>query len=179
VKAFLLRQGLYVLGLTAVWVMLWDRVSVANIASGVLVAVVLLVVFPTRRQTGQVGATVIRPLAIARLLGYVAVQLVVSNWLVAREIVSRRSHIRTGIVACRLHTTSPNLITLISSILEISPGTMTVELRAEPPTLYLHVLMLRDVLDARRSVAHLESLVLRAFGTASDVIDPVHPEVGA
>lgn len=177
--ARMVRQGLYVLALSVVWVMLWDRVSVANIASGVLVAIVVLLVFPTLRHSEHVAAPVIRPLALARLVGYVAVQLAVSNWLVAREIVSRTSHIRTGIVACRLHTSSPNLITLISNILAVSPGTMSVELRAEPPTLYLHVLMLHDVLDARRSVAHLESLVLRAFGTASDMIDPLHPEVEA
>ena len=117
----------------------------------------------------------IRPLAALHLLGYVAWQLVVSNLLVAREIVARRSRIRTGIIACRLHTTSPGLITLIADIIEISPGTMTVETRAEPPTLYLHMLMLHDPLHARHQVAHIEKLVLRAFGTDDDV--PDHVEV--
>ena len=49
---------------------------------------------------------------------------------------------------------------------------MTVDVRAEPPTLYVHVLMLRDVIAARREVAHLEHLLLRAFGTEQDRIGP-------
>ncbi len=170
-KATLVRQGLYVAGLTVVWLMLWDRVSIANTVAGILVACLVLLVFPTKRRSRErkERPTVIRPFAVLRLLGYVVWQIAVSNLLVAKEIVARRSQIRTGIIACRLHTTSPGLITLIADIIEISPGTMTVDTRAEPPTLYLHVLMLHDPLHARHQVAHLEQLVLRAFGTDEDV----------
>lgn len=167
------RRLLYVAALTVVWLMLWDRITIANAAAGVVVACVVLVVFPTARRVHGARPAVIRPLATLRLIGYVAVQLVVSNWLVAREILTRRSQIRTGIVACRLHTDAPGLVTLIANLVALSPGTMTVDARAEPPTLYVHVLMLRDVVSARREVAHLEQLVLRAFGTDADTIDPL------
>lgn len=175
-KATLIRQGIYVIGLTIVWLLLWDRFTVANTVAGLLVGALVLWVFPTKRRnrSSQEHPTVIRPIAVLRLLGYVFWQLVVSNLLVAREIVARRSRIRTGIIACRLHTTSPGLITLIADIIEISPGTMTVETRAEPPTIYLHVLMLHDTLHARHQLAHLERLVLAAFGTEGDV--PGHVE---
>ena len=84
-------------------------------------------------------------------------------------MVAPRQRIRTGIIACRLRTTSPGMITLIADILEISPGTMIVDARSEPPTLYVHFLMLREPLEARHEVAHLERLVLRAFGADTDV----------
>lgn len=169
----LIRRGLYVVGLTLVWLMLWDTFSVANAASGVLVACLVLIVFPTKEREERTAphATVIRPFAVLRLVLYVAGQLVVSNALVAREIVARRSRIRTGIVACRLQTSTPGMITLIANLIEISPGTMTVEVRAEPPTIYVHMLMLRELLEARASVAHLERLVLDAFGTDADRLD--------
>ena len=171
-KASLGRRLLYVAALTAVWLMLWDRITLPNAAAGVVVACVVLVVFPTARRVREARPAVIRPLAVLRLAGYIAVQLVISNWLVAREILARRSRIRTGIVACRLHTDAPGLITMLANIVALSPGTMTVDVRAEPPTLYVHVLMLRDVIAARREVAHLEHLVLRAFGTEQDRIGP-------
>jgi multicomponent Na+:H+ antiporter subunit E len=166
------RRLLYVGALTVVWLMLWDRITIANAVSGIAVACLVLVVFPTARLARAARPTVIRPLACARLAVHVATQLVVSNWLVAREILSRRSHIRTGVVACPLHTGSAGLITLLANIVALSPGTMTVDVRAEPPTLYVHVLMLRDVAAARGEVARLEQLLLRAFGSESDRIDP-------
>lgn len=174
-KAMLMRQGLYVVALTVVWTMLWDRISVANIAGGVVVSCVLLAVFPTawRAHEKRRHAPVVRPLAVARLCGYVAWQLVVSNWMVARQIVRRRADVRTGIVGCRLHTSSVPLTTLIANILSLSPGTMTVDVRSQPSTIYVHVLVLRNVLEVRRSVAHLERLVLLAFASDGDVIDPI------
>lgn len=165
------RRVLSIAALTVVWLMLWDRISVANAASGVVVAIVVLTVFPTARRVRDAHPIVIRPLPTIRLFGYIAKQLVISNVLVAREIVTRSSRIRTGIVACRMHTDSPGLVTLIANILQISPGTMTVDVHAEPATIYVHVLMLRDVVSARRAVAHLEKLVLAAFGTDADYID--------
>jgi len=166
------RRLLYVAGLTIVWLMLWDRMTIANAVAGVLVATLVLIVFPTARRVSEARPAVIRPFAVLRLFGYLFVQLIVSNWLVARQIVARRAHIRTGIVACRLHTDTPGLIALLASIVELSPGMMTVDTRAEPPTLYVHVLVLDDVLAARRDVAHLERHVLRAFGTDDDLVEP-------
>jgi multicomponent Na+:H+ antiporter subunit E len=166
------RRLLYVATLTVVWLMLWDRITVANAVSGVAVAVLVLVVFPTARLIRQARPPAFRPFAALRLASYVAGQLVVSNWLVAREILSRRSHISTGIVACPLHTESAGLITLLANIVALSPGTMTVDVRAEPPTLYVHVLMLRDVGAAKGEVARLEQLILRAFASQPDRTDP-------
>lgn len=171
-RASIGRRVLYIAALTAVWLMLWDRITVANALSGVAVACLVLAVFPTARVVRNARPAVFRPVATVRLAGFVAAQLVVSNWLVAREILSRRSHIRTGILACPLHTESHGLITLLANIVAVSPGTMTVDVRAEPPTLYVHVLMLRDVAAAKSEVARLEQLLLRAFGTESDRIDP-------
>ncbi len=170
-KASLVRRVVYVATLTVVWLMLWDRITVANTVAGVLVASLVLVVFPTARRADATRPIVVRPFAVARLAGYVAKQLVVSNWLVAREIVGRHSHIKTGIVAVPLRTDAPGIVTLLANIVALAPGTMAVEARSEPPTLYVHVLMLRDVQAAKREVAHLEGLLLRAFATEADRLE--------
>jgi multicomponent Na+:H+ antiporter subunit E len=171
VRAPFTRPLVYVATLTAVWLMLWDQITIANAVAGIVVGCLVLIVFPTERRVGTGRPVIVRPLAVVRLAGYVVVQLVVSNWLVAREILGRRSHIRTGIVAVPLRTNAPGMVTLLANIVALSPGTMTVEARAEPPTLYVHVLMLRDVQAAKREVAHLEHLLRRAFDPDADRIE--------
>lgn len=173
--------------LVALWLFLWGDASVANVASGVVVAVVLIVVFPQARSGGD-GPFVVRPWALLRFVGYFAYELCYSNLLIAREIVSRRSHIRTGVIACPLRQGSDGIVTLLANVLALSPGTMMVEVLdaptgprtpsstgagaeggepegAPPPTLYVHALLLYDVERVRGDVARLEAFVIRAFGS--------------
>ena len=59
---------------------------------------------------------------------------------------------------------SDELLTLITNLLALSPGTMPVELRHDPTVLYVHVLHLRDVEDVRDEIRRLTDLAVRAFG---------------
>lgn len=176
------RYGFYATGLAVAWVMLWDRVSAANIVGGLLVAGVLLVIFPLR-QVGEDEYVVLHPVAFGRLAASVLGQLVVSNLLVAREVISPSSELLTGIVACPMHTSSPKLLSTVANILALSPGTMAVDATstsrsdrgtqaANPPaTLYVHVLKRTDIGDVRRKVARLERQVVDAFGSARDRLE--------
>ncbi len=155
--------------LVVLWLLLWGDVSVANLVSGVVVAAVLLVVFPAAPSGGR---HVARPLALAHLAAYFAYKLVTSTLLVAREVVSPRSRIRTGIVACPLRVDTDGLVTVVVNLIALSPGTMPVDVHDDPPTLYVHVLLLHDVQQVRDQVARLEELVVRAFGSARAVASP-------
>jgi multicomponent Na+:H+ antiporter subunit E len=146
-----IRYAAYACGLAVAWVMLWDRVSIANVLGGLLVAGVLLVVFPLR----PVGEAV---------LG----DLVVSNVLVARTIISRHHRLRTGVVACPMRSDSPKVLSTVANIIALSPGMMAVDATAGPPTLYVHVLLLNRQTDVRRRVARLEALVIDAVGSGAD-----------
>ncbi len=154
--------------LTILWVLLWGELSLANVLSGAAVAALLMIVFPTGRRAAPRWARV-RPLAFARLVGHVAAQLAVSNAVVTREILSRGSRVRTAVVACRLRSGSESTITMVANIVALSPGMMAVDVRPDPPTVYIHVLHFRDVVDTRRRIAHLEKLVIRAIGTAEEL----------
>lgn len=148
--------------LVAIWLLAWGDISVANVASGVVVAVILLVAFPPHRQapSGQR----ISPVGAARLVLYVLAQLVPSNVLVAREIVSRRSRIRTGVLAYPLQHPSEEVVSLMAHVIALTPGTMTVEATRDPTVIYVHFLLLEDLDQARRTVARLERLALAALG---------------
>ena len=155
--------------LVVFWLLAWGEVSVANVASGVVVAAVLLVAFPPHRRT-EAGPKV-SPLGAARLVLYVLGQLVPSNVLVTREILSRRSRIRTGVLAYTLQHPSEEVLTLMAHVIALTPGTMTVEATREPAVLYVHFLLLEDVDRARRTVARLERLAAAALGRHDVVSD--------
>ena len=84
----------------------------------------LLVAFPAYH--GKVRPR-ISLLGAVRLVLYVLGQLVPSNVLVAQQVVSRRSCIRTGVLAYRLDHPSDAVVTLMAHVIALTPGTMTVE----------------------------------------------------
>jgi multicomponent Na+:H+ antiporter subunit E len=94
-----------------------------------------------------------------------------SNVELTREVLSRQSRIRTAVVGVPLPGCSDELLTLITNLLALSPGTMPIELRHDPIVLYVHVLHLTDIEEVRRQIVHLADLTVRAFGTADAVAD--------
>jgi multicomponent Na+:H+ antiporter subunit E len=160
-----LRQGVLIV---AVWVLLWDRFSLANLLSGAAVAALLLVLFPSsRRETS--GHAAIRPLAVLRLGLYLVRTLVAANLTVAREALRPRPHTHTGVVAVPVPSSSEGILTFIANVTALSPGTMTVAVDLDPPTIYLHILDLHDVDQVRASIATLEDLTVRAFGSRTAI----------
>jgi len=153
----------YVLGLAAVWVLLWGTPSPANVLGGLAVGLVLLVVLatpPTARRW-----PLVRPLALARLVGYVLISAVRSNVLLTRQILTPRRRIPAAVIGVPLPVCSDELVTLISNLLAVTPGTLPLELRDEPRQLFVHVLQLEPLEDARRGVYELTVRCIRAFGS--------------
>jgi multicomponent Na+:H+ antiporter subunit E len=148
--------------LLAVWLLAWGEVTTANVVTGLAVIGLLLVAFPLERPAAHGGR--FRPVAVARLVGYVLRNLVVSNVLVGRQILSRRARIHTGVITYELDCGRDLVITLVANIIALTPGTMTVEANRHPATLLVHFLLLDDVESARQSIAHLEQLVVAAVG---------------
>ena len=72
-------------------------------------------------------------------------------------------------VGVRLPECSDELITLITNLLALTPGTMPLELVEAPRTLYVHALHLDDPAATRRQIRRLTSLAVRSFGSDEDV----------
>ena len=165
-----MRMWGYVVALAVIWVLLWGSASPANMLSGLAVGVVLTLLVPgLRRRTDEHHA--FRPLGVARLVGHMLVVTVRSNVDLTREVLSRQSQIRTAIVGVPLPGCSDELLTLISNLLAISPGTMPLDLRYDPTVLYVHVLHLTDIEDFRREILHLADLTVQAFGSDRALAD--------
>jgi multicomponent Na+:H+ antiporter subunit E len=151
--------------LLVVWLALWGTVTPANVIGGVAIAAAVQLIPLPARDMGFA----FRPLRVLHFVAYFAGELVRASLVVAREVATPRNRIRTGVVAVPLRGASDALVTLVAAAVTLTPGTLTLEARRDPPTLYVHVLHLDDVESVRRSIRRTEVLAVRAFGSPEAV----------
>lgn len=148
--------------LVALWLALWGTITPANVVSGLVVAVLVQRLPDPHHVTGRLH---VRPLAALHFAGWFAYKVVEASLVVAREVVTRQDNIRTGIVEVPLVGASDGMVTLVSNAVGMIPGTLTLEVESDPPTLFIHVLHLHDIDSVRAEVHRLEELAIRAFGS--------------
>lgn len=153
------------LWLVAVWLMLWSDLSIANTLSGVVVALAIVALFGTWHR----GHVVIRPWHATKFVLYFLAKLVESSVVVVRAVLTPASRVYTGIVAVPLRVDTDAVVTLVADVISLTPGTLTLEVRRDPPTLYVHALDVRNVEAMQADVRRLEDLAVRAFGPAEAV----------
>ena len=163
---------LLVLWLVVAWVALWREVTVANAVSGLLVAGLVVWLFPPAQES-PVG---VRPLALVRFVVATAVSIVRANLVVAWEVVTPSNRINEGVVAVELASNNPVVVTLVSHAIILAPGTMVIDIdrgsEGLPTMLYVHVLHLRSVERVRRDVLELEALALAAVSGRNEPASP-------
>lgn len=165
-----MMRAVRVLWLTCIWLVLWGDASPANVLSGLVASSAVVLLFgPGRGSSG--GRVVVRPVRAAHFAAHFLRSLVASSLVVARTVVAPRDRIRTGIVAVPLQGCSDGVATLIADAITLTPGTLTLEVRRNPLTLYVHALDVRDVEQVRAEVRTLEVLAVRAFGTADAIAE--------
>lgn len=148
------------------WCALWGEFTVAKVVSGTVVAVglVLLVRLPATAGA-RVGPGRIRPLRALWFLLYFLVQVVRSNVVLARDIVTPGDATEPGIIGVPLHHCSDALVTLVANAFTLTPGSLTIEVSRHPTVIYVHVLYLHDPEAVRADLLRFAELAVRAFGT--------------
>ena len=114
-----MRTILFVLALDFIWVLLWGSASAANVLSGLVVGFAIVLAVPGLIGRGGRRWPPVRPLAVLRLVGHVIISTVASNVVLTREVLSRGSQIRTGVVGVPLPGCSDELVTLITDLLAL------------------------------------------------------------
>jgi len=164
---------LTVVWLTAVWVLLWGDISLANVVNGVVLAVAVTMVTPLPRVSG-LGA--FRPLAVAVLVGRFAVD-VVRGALEVSLVALRRRPPRSAVIKVQLRSHADIVLATTAGLSTLIPGSVVVEVHRLSGVLYLHVLDIPRTdpdagLDAvRRAVIAQEERLMRAFSTDAELAD--------
>ncbi|MEV6812635.1 Na+/H+ antiporter subunit E [Micromonospora sp. NPDC051296] len=164
--------------LVAVWVLLWGTLSWANVISGLVVAAVLLAVFPLPPVT---FAGRIHPLPLLRFALRFLLDLVVASAQIA-WLALRVGHTpRSAIIAVQLRVNTDLNLTLTAESLSLVPGSLILEADRSTGTLFIHVInvdSLAEVEQFRRGVLDLEARIIAAIGSADEqrrVREGAHP----
>lgn len=150
--------------LTVLWVALWGDLSIANVVSGSLLGVLVLVVFPLPPLQMAVR---IRPIWLAWLALRFLWDVVVASVHVTRLTLDPRGVPKNSVVEVALRTPSDFVLTVVAEMTSLVPGSIVVEARRSSHTLFLHVLDTPDrraADDMRERTLDLEQRVVRAFG---------------
>ncbi|HSL57559.1 MAG TPA: Na+/H+ antiporter subunit E [Acidimicrobiales bacterium] len=149
--------------LAVVWVALWSDLSVANVLSGVLIAVVVFTVFPLRRLPHE-GA--FRPLKVIGFGIRFVLAVIRASFEVAWEVVTPRNRDSEGIVEMPLAPgCSDTVLAFLADAIGLTPGTVVVDVADDRRAFWVHVLHLDDPDRVRADLLRLQAGLVEAFGS--------------
>ena len=138
-----LPSPLLSLGLLLTWLLLNQSLEAAHWLLGAALAIVAPLLARQLQPHGQ--ARIRRPLALLRLLGFSAIEILRSCFNVSQIILLRRSaDVNSQFIRVPLDLRSPHGLALLSCLINSTPGTVWVDLLPDSHELLLHVFDLHD-----------------------------------
>jgi multicomponent Na+:H+ antiporter subunit E len=92
-----------------------------------------------------------RTVHAVRLAAFFGWELLLANFRVAADVL-RGNRIEPAVVAIPLDVTSDGEILLLSMLINITPGSVTIDLSDDRRTLYVHVMHMKTADDTRREI---------------------------
>lgn len=164
------------LWLTVIWVALWGEISFMTVVGGLIVSVLSCLIFPLPPLRLDVW---VRPLPLVWLVVRFGWDVLVSSVQVAWVVLRPGRHpLRNAVVEVNLRTPSDFVMTVVSEMTCLIPGSLVIEARRSTHTLFLHVLDVKDLDDVerfRQSVLDQEARLVRALGRYVDHLDETPP----
>ncbi|MDY7087953.1 MAG: Na+/H+ antiporter subunit E [Actinomycetota bacterium] len=155
-------------GLTVIWMFLWGSFTPLTFTGGLIVAVIVLIVFPLPPVT---HAGRVRPYGLLRFAVRFLRDLVVASAQVAL-LAFRIGHVpRSAIISVSLRRPSDMSLTLTAEALSLVPGSLIVDVDRRRGILYVHVLGVSSPEEADRfrdGVLDLEGRIIEAFGARAE-----------
>ena len=136
--------------LALAWAALQGEITLANLLVGYVIGYLILALLA---KGGVLPATLAsRTVRAAGLAGFFVRELVVANLRVASDVLGSAARIRPAVVAIPLDVTSDGEILLLSMLINITPGSVTIDLSDDRRTLYVHVMHMRSAEESRRDI---------------------------
>jgi multicomponent Na+:H+ antiporter subunit E len=154
--------------LVLVWILLWGNISAANILSGLAIAllITLLLPMPVVPVEGR-----LHPVSFVKLLIVVGWYLVLSSLQVAWLAIKPGPPPLSAVLRVRLAVKSDLVLALAVNAINLTPGTLVLEIDRDRRLLYVHVLGVGAsgaVNRFYRETAQLERLLIAAFERETD-----------
>jgi len=79
-------------------------------------------------------------------------ELLKANIRVAKDILTPKDYMTPGLIRLPLDAKSDIEITLLASIISLTPGTLTIDVSADKKAMYIHAMYISDADDFRREI---------------------------
>jgi multicomponent Na+:H+ antiporter subunit E len=136
--------------LALAWAALQGEISLANLAVGYVLGGIILMLLA---KGGVVPAQITsRATHAAGLAGFFIWELLLANIRVAADVLKPQTSIQPAVLAIPLDLTSDEGILLLSMLINITPGSVTIDLSDDRRTLYVHVMHMTSADASRREI---------------------------
>ena len=146
----LLPHPVFTFVILVLWLVVSNSISPGALILGALLGVLLPLY---SRNFWPYHPRVRSPLRLLRLFGMVLFDIIVANFNAAKLILGPRRALHPAFVTVPLDLTDPVAITMFTSFISLTPGTVSAELSPDRRTLLVHSL---DVDDPERLIRHLK-----------------------
>jgi len=134
--------------LALAWAGMTENFAPANLAIGFVLG--LLVLFFARRVVGTPNY-LIKIRQVVGLHLFMIWELILANLRVAYEVLTPNYNMRPGVIAVPLDAKTDAEITLLASLITLTPGTLSLDVAADRSALYVHVMYIdNDDIEAFR-----------------------------
>lgn len=163
-----LSQWPMIVGLTFLWVALWQDFTPGTIVLGVVFSLLVMLIFPlppvpfTDRFNVYHSCTFVL---------YFLWKITVATWQVASKSISPGPDVINSVVAVKLRTQDDLLMTLIGHVYALIPGSLVIDVDRPSSTLFLHVIDIPGEQAAeafRVDSLDIEARMIRGFGSKRD-----------
>jgi len=149
--------------LMLVWILLWGTVSAANVLSGLAIALIitLLLPLPPVPIEGR-----LHPISLLGLIGLVGWYLLQSSWQLAVLAVKPGPPPLSAVLRAHMAIKSDLVLALAANIINLTPGTIVLEIDQVRRMLYVHVIDVgseRAVNRFYRQISQIERLLVASF----------------
>ena len=135
--------------LTLAWLALTGKFTATNFVIGFALA------FPVVWLSQRGEATFFYLIKIRRIAGFAAFfiwDLLKANLRVAHDVLTPRHHMRPGVIAVPLELESEMEILVLTTLITLTPGTLSLDVSSDRRTLYIHAMYIDDPETFRREI---------------------------
>ena len=136
--------------LALAWAALQGEISLLNLTTGWMIGYIILALLA---KGGVMPSTLAkRTIRAIGLAAFFVRELLLANLRVALDVLRPGHRIEPAVVAIPLDVTSDGEILLLSMLINITPGSVTIDLSDDRRTLYVHVMHMKSADESRREI---------------------------
>jgi multicomponent Na+:H+ antiporter subunit E len=136
--------------LALAWVGLNGRFTLDSLIVGAILGRLVLLVLA---RGGVLERVEVRRLERAlSLLAYLLWQIILANIRLTKDVLSIQHRMRPAVIALPLSVTSDGEILLLSAMINITPGSVALDVSEDRQTMYVHVMHVTTVEEAKHEI---------------------------